>query len=62
VAVCLPSRSGPTHEVRHTPSGGDRLATPALTQDGNDSAEQAEQFSATWEGMPESLKSVVEAG
>jgi hypothetical protein len=32
----------------------------APTQDGNDSAEQAEQFSANWQGMLEELKSTVE--
>ena len=33
-----------------------------LSQDGNDSAEQAEQFSANWQSMLDSLKSTVEAG
>ena len=33
----------------------------ALTQDGNDSAEQAEQFSANWRGMLEALKGSVES-
>jgi hypothetical protein len=33
----------------------------ALTQDGNDSAEQAEQFSANWQGMLEGLKASVES-
>jgi uncharacterized protein YndB with AHSA1/START domain len=50
------------HTIVYTLSGGDGPTTLALTQDGNDSAEQAEQFSATWQGMLESLKSVVEAG
>ncbi len=40
---------------------GDGPTTVALTQDGNDSAEQAEQFSETWQGMLESLKNAVEA-
>ena len=31
-----------------------------LTQDGNDSAEQAEQFSQNWQGMLEGLKATVE--
>ncbi len=34
----------------------------ALSQDGNDSAEQAEQFSANWQSMLDALKSTVEAG
>ena len=50
------------HTIVYTLSGGDGPTTLALTQDGNDSAEQAEQFSTTWQGMLESLKSVVESG
>ena len=41
---------------------GDAPTTVALTQDGNDSVEQAEQFSANWQGMLESLKAQVESG
>ena len=41
---------------------GDGPTTVVLTQDGNDSAEQAEQFSANWQGMLESLKAAVESG
>jgi uncharacterized protein YndB with AHSA1/START domain len=41
---------------------GDGPTTVVLTQDGNDSAEQAEQFSANWQGMLESLKATVESG
>lgn len=41
---------------------GDGPTTVALTQDGNDSAEQAEQFSANWQGMLESLRATVESG
>ena len=33
-----------------------------LSQDGNESAEQAEQFSANWQSMLDALKSSVEAG
>ena len=33
-----------------------------LSQDGNESAEQAEQFSANWQSMLDALKSTVEAG
>jgi uncharacterized protein YndB with AHSA1/START domain len=32
-----------------------------LSQDGNDSAEQAEQYSANWQGMLDSLKATVES-
>ncbi len=39
----------------------DGRTTVALEQDGNESAEQAEQFSQGWQGMLESLKSVVES-
>ena len=39
---------------------GDRPTRVALTQGGNDSAEQAEQFSANWQGMLDALKSTVE--
>ncbi len=48
------------HTVAYRLSGGDGPTTVALTQDGNDSAEQAEQFSANWQGMLEALKSTVE--
>ena len=48
------------HTVVYRLSGGDGPTTVALTQDGNDSAEQAEQFSANWQGMLEALKSTVE--
>jgi uncharacterized protein YndB with AHSA1/START domain len=33
-----------------------------LDQDGNDSAEQAEEFSANWQAMLEQVKTYVEAG
>ena len=48
------------HTIVYRLSGGDGPTTVALTQDGNDSAEQAEQFSANWQGMLEALKSTVE--
>ena len=41
-------------------SGGDGPTTVAPTQDGNDSAEQAEQFSTNWQGMLEALRSTAE--
>ena len=40
----------------------DGRTTVALEQDGNESAEQAEQFSQNWQGMLESLRSRVESG
>ena len=40
----------------------DGRTTLALEQDGNDSQEQADQFSQSWQGMLESLKSTVESG
>ena len=48
------------HTIVYRLSGGDGPTTVALTQDGNDSAEQAEQFSANWQGMLEALRSTVE--
>ena len=48
------------HTLVYRLSGGEGPTTVALTQDGNDSAEQAEQFSANWQGMLEALKSTVE--
>ena len=48
------------HTIVYRLSGGDGPTTVALTQDGNDSAEQAEQFSTNWQGMLEALKSTVE--
>jgi hypothetical protein len=49
------------HTIAYTLSGGDGPTTVALTQDGDESALQAEQFSATRQGMLESLKRVVES-
>lgn len=42
----------------------DRDGTTRLTldQDGNDTAEQAEQFAANWQGMVDQVKKYVEAG
>jgi uncharacterized protein YndB with AHSA1/START domain len=39
----------------------DGRTTLALEQDGNDSQEQADQFSQSWQGMLESLKATVES-
>ena len=49
------------HTVVYELSGGDGPTTVRLTQDGNDSAEQAEQFSTSWQGMLEALKASVES-
>ncbi len=49
------------HTIVYELSGDDGTTTVTLTQDGNDSAEQAEQFSANWQGMLESLKGSVES-
>jgi uncharacterized protein YndB with AHSA1/START domain len=49
------------HTVVYELSGGDGPTTVRLTQDGNDSAEQAEQFSTNWQGMLEALKGSVES-
>ena len=49
------------HTIVYELSGDDGTTTVSLTQDGNDSAEQAEQFSANWQGMLESLKASVES-
>ncbi|MFC7596989.1 SRPBCC domain-containing protein [Terrabacter sp. GCM10028922] len=38
----------------------DGRTTVALEQDGNESAEQAEEFSQNWQGMLESLRQTVE--
>ena len=49
------------HRVRYelAPAGGGTEVR--LTQDGCDSAEQAEQFSQNWQGMLDGLKKVAEA-
>jgi uncharacterized protein YndB with AHSA1/START domain len=49
------------HTIVYELSGGHGPTTVVLTQDGNDSAEQAEQFSANWQGMLEGLKASVES-
>ena len=57
-----PDEPGSYHTVTYELSGDDGSTTLRLTQDGNDSAEQAEQFSGSWQGMLEALKGTVEAG
>jgi uncharacterized protein YndB with AHSA1/START domain len=49
------------HTVTYTLSGeASGPTTVTLEQDGNDSAEQAEQFSASWQSMLEALKATAE--
>jgi uncharacterized protein YndB with AHSA1/START domain len=49
------------HTVTYTLSGpASGPTTVTLEQDGNDSAEQAEQFSANWQSMLEALKATAE--
>jgi uncharacterized protein YndB with AHSA1/START domain len=43
-----------------TGSGDDQVTHLDLTQDGNESAEQAEQFSQHWQSMLDGVKSLVE--
>ena len=50
------------HTIVYELSGGDGPTTLSLTQDGNDSAEQAAQFSTTWQHMLDALKGTVERG
>jgi uncharacterized protein YndB with AHSA1/START domain len=50
------------HRVRYELTGGDGTTTVALTQDGCEDAEQAQQFSRNWQGMLEGLKRVAESG
>ena len=49
------------HTVTYTLDGeGDGPTTVTLEQDGNESAEQAEQFSANWQSMLDAFKESVE--
>jgi uncharacterized protein YndB with AHSA1/START domain len=50
------------HTVTYELSPEGQATTVVLTQDGNESEEQAEQFSANWQGMLDALKSTVEGG
>ena len=49
-----------TYEL--APAGGGDGTTVTLSQDGNESQEQAEQFSANWQSMLDALKQTVESG
>ena len=50
------------HTVTYDLSADGDRTTVELSQDGNDSAEQAEQFGANWQGMLDALKKTVESG
>jgi len=50
------------HTVTYDLSADGDGTTVELSQDGNDSAEQAEQFGANWQGMLDALKKTVESG
>ena len=50
------------HRVRYELSSDGDGTVVALTQDGCDTAEQAEQFSQNWQGMLDGLKQVAESG
>jgi len=50
------------HTIVYELSGDDGTTTVTLTQDGNDSAEQAEQFAANWQTMLDQVKEYVESG
>ena len=50
------------HTVTYDLSADGDRTTVELSQDGNDSAEQAEQFGASWQGMLDALKKTVESG
>lgn len=50
------------HTVTYDLAPEGQATTVVLTQDGNESEEQAEQFSANWQGMLDALKSTVEGG
>ena len=48
------------HTLVYTLSGSDDGTHLELTQDGNESQEQADQFSQNWQGMLDGLKDLVE--
>ena len=50
------------HRVRYELSSEGGGTAVQLTQDGCDSAKQAEQFSQNWQGMLDGLRKVAEAG
>jgi uncharacterized protein YndB with AHSA1/START domain len=50
------------HTLVYTLTDQDAGTHLELTQDGNESEEQAEQFSQNWQGMLDGLKAQVEGG
>ena len=50
------------HTVTYELSAAGNGTSVELSQDGNESAEQAEQFGANWQGMLDALKDTVESG
>lgn len=50
------------HTLTYDLEPSDAGTTVSLSQDGNDSADQAEQFSTNWQAMLDSLKTTVEQG
>jgi uncharacterized protein YndB with AHSA1/START domain len=50
------------HTLDYRLAGHGETTTLTLDQDGNDSAEQAEQFAANWQAMLDQVKEYVEAG
>jgi uncharacterized protein YndB with AHSA1/START domain len=50
------------HTLDYRLAASDAGTRLTLDQDGNDSEEQAEQFSANWQGMLDQVKEYVEAG
>ena len=55
-----PDEPGSYHTIVHTLSQNDAGTHLELTQDGNESQEQAEQFSQHWQQMLDGLKAHVE--
>jgi uncharacterized protein YndB with AHSA1/START domain len=56
----LPDEPESYHTLVYTLTATEDGTRLELTQDGNESAEQAEQFSASWQQMLEGLKDLVE--
>jgi hypothetical protein len=50
------------HTLDYRLTGEGETTRLTLDQDGNDSAEQAEQFAANWQTMLDQVKEYVEAG
>ena len=57
-----PDEPASYHTVTYDLGSQDERTTVTLSQDGNDTPEQAEQFSANWQSMLDALRSAVEGG